>query len=1178
MRANSRSKTIIWLSLFLAIITVMISVMSVLHPVTVSAAKNTKINKLIFVQPYGGDHMQQMQNAVDSQWGGAGTQDANQHEWVYGLNDVMSHVSSNQDTRSKEAIVMWANTSRWLDSEHDALSTFSSYYNRSNLGSDSDSKYRDAHDHIGDTHDHIGDIPSYSGTGFQRMLYGYDYTHQFTFKLWLDANGNEVYGEDYSSNPHSGTDKCTDGTNVDVSGLEPSYNHGDHCQDRHVDKKVPKKDAYGNVVKDIHGNTIMVDYCSEPAHHGHSAHEHCVQKEEHVTRTFHVEGVFEKWRKQYSDLKIYIFEDGPRAKDYLNAEDLSQNHSEMSESLNDAPKKFNEAFKNGASDCLDMFEMLYKSNPYFANGNDAKSGASPNYYYSDETYRSIFHIMWNTVLTLNPNDDPPESINQSLYAVSSSLTSYMNDVLSSSAKEDETVSNTHRLAAASTNYVGNIGAVLGYGDKDYGFNSFITGRQSKTSSVIDYSALLGVENGSHGSNQMYLYARYGYLLADLGLDSTSTRTAYGSPHMIPGVLMFLVYSLSQGISMVFSKIVELLMKLNPFQLFANASTISAGLKSSMANSVTATVPTKILDFVADCYDKLSDLGFVVFPLFLVLFIVSALWWKRGWNSRKDNNSGLWAKAKLLALRLTFLCVGIPLLGSLYTSSLEYVNGYASDTVSSGTQMIATTFVDFKGWAQQYRLSPTVTVNGSNVNLKLESSSNGKGGSKAGQAADASYSDLRRTVANINMATGAVPTTMNWNGYVGKSEQEVLKNALIGTNKAITSDVYKSGASLIQSYMIGDFYTAGTWESDVLTIMSKNHKDKLGRQQGVDEDNAPDNTNTIFEMFGEINTKDSWTGRSYKDNSDIFKQSDDYASKWKNFNILANGGLIACNESGVCKNTLKNTDYVKYTEGRYSGLSHSGTCVDAKLGLSTVSLYNYLSTTFDSGQMIIYSNEKAPSDYTKQQHYAVNLIGSGVSRICYYMSCFSALFVLSIIGVYYAVVMLIANLKRSVSLFMSIPGAMLGSIRSIVNLVVLVCTMVIELLLTMVLYLVVSDLLTAFIEVIENPVTTLVSNALSTTIIGGRVCFVNSVDMTGFLATRSGIMLNLAVTAGLLFVIGFVCKKFAKKFVYAYNLVMELILFHLLSKEVVDVYLHGNVHQDETQTETIFAIAKDVILA
>ena len=1167
MRVNSRSKPIVWLSLLLIIITVMISVLSVLHPVTVSAAKNTKINKLIFVQPYSGDHMQKMENAVESQWSGSGIQDANQHEWVYGLNDVMSHVSSDQDTRDKEAIVIWANTSKWLDSAD--TSTFGSYYNRSNLGSDSDSKYRGPDGTI-------RDVASYNGTGFQRMLYGYDYTYQFTFKLWLDANGNEVYGEDYSSNPNSGTDKCTDGTNVDVSGLEPSYNHGDHCKDRHVDKKIPKTDRDGNEVKDADGNTIMVDYCSEPAHHGHSEHEHCVQKEEQVTRTFHVEGVLEKWRKQYSDLKIYIFEDGPRSKEYLNAEDLSQNHSEMSEQLNDAPKKFNEAFKNGASDCLEMFELLYQSNPYFANGNDAKSGASPNYYYSDETYRSIFHIMWNTILNLNPNDDPPESVNQSLYAVSSSLTSYMNRVLSSSAKEDENVSDTHHLAMATTDYIGNVGAVLGYGDKDYDFNSFITGRQSKTSSVVDYSALLGVENGKNGTNQMYLYARYGYLLADLGLDDTSTRTAYGSPHMIPGVLMFLVFSLSQGISTVFSKIVELLMKLNPFQFFANASTISTLLKSSMSNSVTTSISTKLLDAIAECYDALYDLGFIVFPLFLVLFIVYALWWKRGWNPRKDNNTTIWGKAKLLAIRLTFLCVGIPLLGSLYTGSLEYLNGYASETVSSGTQMVATTFVDFKGWAQQYRLSPTVTVQGTQVGLTLESSSSGTGGSKAGQASDNSYSNLRKTVANINMATGAVPTTMSWDGYIDKSEQEVIKNALIGTNKSITSEVYKAGASLIQSYMIGDFYTAGTWESDVLTTMSKNHKNQLGRQQGVDEENAPDNENTVFEMFGEINSTESWTGRAYKENADIFKRSGDYSTKWKDFNILANGGLKASN------NRAKNTDSVTYTEGLYQNMGHKGTCVDAKLGLSTVSMYNYLSTTFDSGQMTIYSNEKAPSDYTKQQHYAVNLIGSGVLKICYYMSCFSALFVLAIIGVYYAVVMLIANLKRSVSLFMSIPGAMMGSIRSIVSLVVLVFTMVIELLVTMVLYLVVSDMLTAFIEVIENPVTTLVSNALSTTIIGGHMSFIGSVDMTGFLATRSGIMLNLAVTSVLFIFMGIACKKSAKKFVYAYNLVMELILFHLLPKELIDVYLQDGV-QSENQykpqnVETIFAIAKDVILA
>ena len=134
----------------------------------------------------------------------------------------------------------------------------------------------------------------------------------------------------------------------------------------------------------------------------------------------------------------------------------------------------------------------------------------------------------------------------------------MNSVLSSSAQEAEN-NKTHVLMAANTNYVGNAGAFLGYGDKNYNFKSFITGQQSKTSSVIDYSSLIGIEgeNVNTSTNEMYLYARYGYLLSDLGLDSTSTRLSFGSPRMIPGAVMFLVYAISQGISLVFSKAVEL---------------------------------------------------------------------------------------------------------------------------------------------------------------------------------------------------------------------------------------------------------------------------------------------------------------------------------------------------------------------------------------------------------------------------------------------------------------------------------------------------------------------------------------------------------------------------------------------------------------------------------------------
>lgn len=1102
---------------------------SVLHPVSVSAAKNNKINQIIFVQPFSGDHLGQMENAVKSQFENAeGSEDAAQHKWVYSLNNVMNYVSSDQDVRDKQAIVIWANSSKWLGSKDTSM--FSAYFNRSNKGSDSDAN--------------IGDAATYNATGFARMLYGYDYTYEFTFKLWESSDGSgEIYGEDYSPNPYSNVDECKDGFENDVSGLEPAYNHGYHCQDNHIDTLVQAKDAFGNGLVDENGDAIMVDYCSDPTHHGHSEHEHCTQKTEQVTRTFHVKGIIETWREQYSNLKIYVFGDAPRSKEYANSrENLSNDKAEMSEPLNDAPKKFDVALQSGCSDFIGMFETVYGNNPYFVN-ESALKGASPNYYYNDETYRFIFHMMWNTILNLNPNDEPPESIDQSLYSVSSSLTAYMNSVLSSSAQEAEN-NNTHVLMAANTDYVGNAGAFLGYGDKDYSFQSFITGQQSKTSSVIDYSSLIGIEgeNVNTSTNEMYLYARYGYLLSDLGLDSTSTRLTFGSPRMIPGAVMFLVYAISQGISLVFSKAIDILMMLNPFQFFASSTILDSAAINSMHNVVTANIPTKLVTYISDIYDALSNFSMAVaIPLFLVLFIAGALLFKR---------HDTWSKAKTLILRVVFVVVGVPLMGVFYTEMLASVGSFSYNTVSSGTQLVASTFVDFKGWVQQYRLSPlTDSELGTTV---LKSDSVGDGVSKAGEASDDSYTSLRKTAAIINKQTGAV-SSVDWSNF-----NSVLDNVQKWSINGLTEDgnltnkAFSEGASLLQSYLTGDFYTAATWESDVMSLLSKNHKVSMGRQQGVDEDNAPDNTNTVFEMFSETNSTDKWQGRTPTENQNIFKSIGDYSSKWNKFNIFANGGLKASN------NKAKDTNSVEYTAGRFDLAHGSGTCTDAKLGLSTISMYNYLSTTFESGQMIIYSNALAPSDYTKQQHYAVNLIGSGVASILYYMSCFSVLFVTCIIGVYYCVQMIIQNVKRGLKMLMSIPGAMMGSVRSIASFLVLTVMMIVELLVTMVLYMIIAQLLTVFIEVIENPIQSL----LTSVVIGSRFSFVGltNVDLVG---TKLGLFINLAVGTGVVLFVGYLAKKYAKRFVHAYSVVIEyLILRYLISEELRDSYLRREAQCQE----------------
>lgn len=1131
MRTKSRSRPIQFLSLFLAVWTCLLFFLAAVKPLPVLAAKNKKIDGLIMVQPYSDNHMAKMESAVKSQWANEGTLDANQHTWLYSLDDVLSHVSADQEIRSKHPVVIWAaGGTKWLDTKDTA--TFGSYYNRSNIGSDSDAGY---------------EIPNYNGTGFGRMLYGYDYQYKFTWNVWR-VNGQKVYDEDYSANPNSGTDKCKDGSNPNIgANPTPVYtcdsdeqnNHASHaCSDVHD----YEKDASGNYVLDASGNQI--DVCGNPAHHGHSEHEHCSQKTEEVVRTFHVEGVIEKWHKTYPDLKVYIFSTGPRSKEYFANEVLATSQIEMSEELNKNPQAFNQALDSLSPDYIEAFSLMYENNPYFAVGNDSKVGGNPDYYYSDEFYRFIFHMFWNTVLTLNPNDEPPEPIDETIYSLSSSLTAYMNNVLSSSAKEADDGS-THVLGAASTDYVGNAGAFLGYQDSDYGKSSFITGKHSKTSSVIDYQALLGIEgqNAATSTNEMYLYARYGYLLKDLGLDDTSTRLTFGSSRMIPGALMFLVYSISEGIVMVFEKVIGLLQLLNPFQFFKNASSISLAEKTAMTGSSTASISAKLLNFVGRTYDVLSGFGLgVTIPLFLVLFLAGAILFRR-----KDTAD----RAKSLCIRILFVCIGVPVMGALYTSALDNIEDFTATSVSSGTQLVASTFVDFKGWASQYRLSPLQDdINGNGSMEKTVLVSDADDGSKIGQASDASYSKLRRTAVVINKKTGAV-TDVNWSGFALNDVQRWMTHGLTKDGNT-SARAFKQGAALLQSYTMGDFYTAGAFESDTMSALSKKHSDKLGRQQGLDETDSVDNTDTVFEMFSETNTLDSWTGRTNDENVSIFKQSDDYASKWQAFNLFANGGLKADN------NKADDTSNVTYSSGRMNIQHNMGVCPDSKTGLSSVSMYNYLSTTFQDGQMIVYSNKKAASEYTKQQHYAVNLIGSGVARILYYLSCFSCLFVSAIIGVYYAVVLVIQNLKRSVKLLMSIPGAMMGSLQSIVSVVVMCVLMVVELVVTMVVYMFVSELLVTFVQMIEGPVASWVNDAVSTALVGGHVANLGAVNVCAMAGTKLGLFVNLGVSSFGLILLGCFLKHKSYAFVSAYSLCSEyLLLRYVLPESLCDVYLQKN---------------------
>ena len=78
------------------------------------------------------------------------------------------------------------------------------------------------------------------------------------------------------------------------------------------------------------------------------------------------------------------------------------------------------------------------------------------------------------------------------------------------------------------------------------------------------------------------------------------------------------------------------------------------------------------------------------------------------------------------------------------------------------------------------------------------------------------------------------------------------------------------------------------------------------------------------------------------------------------------------------------------------------------GLSKLSMYNYLSTSFDKNSIVVYSPKTSSSENTKQQHYSVNLIGSGAMRYAYGFNLVIVLGVLTLIGFTYSIGMSIKN--------------------------------------------------------------------------------------------------------------------------------------------------------------------------
>lgn len=701
-----------------------------------------------------------------------------------------------------------------------------------------------------------------------------------------------------------------------------------------------------------------------------------------------------------------------------------------------------------------------------------------------------------------------EGIYTSMYDVSTALTAYANNVVGSNTNDKH---DDHKLKEMDDKKPGIAGAYVGYGDSDKGFYGYIASNTAKAVTSSSYDAWLNV--GDNGST--YAYTRYGHLLSDLGLDETGDATGSSMMRSTFGLFMQGTHSVAGFVPTIFEFSLKILRTLNPFRflikdekttykesdyggsadgLFDSGSTSTDGSVESGAGAVDKAITDNahgenaadvtasagalepVVKVMTSIYSGTRAIGFLsIIPLLLVLLLWSML--------MKRDMSGL----KAFVIKFAFIATGVPLCAVLYTGVLDQTLT-AVQTNPAASRLVACTFVDFQSWVQSSRLDLP-----SGVTLKSVGKSNSSGDSTtaAGAASAETLRSLRDITFRINNAVYQFNGLSTSGIGVGNTDAKEAANFNPGMwdnnghlkDNSHDSTVEKQVNGLLQRYRSGDFYQASAWETSVNGALNKYHASELGATPSTS--NANTNDGKVYQMYDETDEATDWMNRTVADNKKIFK-----GQKWNNFNIFSNGALKSDSTAST-----KVDSNITYNSGLGSN-NWTGDMADpaVKGGLSSISMYNYLSSSFDDASISVYSAQKSTSEYTKKAHYAVNLIGSGALRVAYALNCVACLFSFALIGVMYGLGMVISNLKRGISMLMQIPFAMMGAVRGIIQVVMYVFTMCIELLFTVYVYQFVCEFIVIFASVIETPISDLVKQADGMTesvIFGGRFSFLTN---------------------------------------------------------------------------------------
>lgn len=619
-------------------------------------------------------------------------------------------------------------------------------------------------------------------------------------------------------------------------------------------------------------------------------------------------------------------------------------------------------------------------------------------------------------------DDKKERDNYSLYQLASNASSYFSE--KNSPQNDKGM---HENWKPVTSSPASGGSMLGYADPEFSLGNVVGwffAEVSGSSQTVTYETLAAKgDKGNAKYSGMLDYAHFGATNNDLGLDTMSSGIGGQIVSVIGGSIIWILYALALAIGTLFYVIIQFLKLVNPFVWFYSAvAAVNPALAEGMTGGDTGGgALAGLQQWISGWYGLLVDISWqALVPIFIGFLLIGLVMFKK-----MDRGSAI----KKLIVRVVFIGVGLPLVGSMYSSVLGKFDDSVLGQHAGPTRVVLSTYVDFEAWMMNDRLGipdqATVSWNGD-------------------QASPDAMMSVRTSALAINKQSHGATFNGISIGTKANDAESAWKDGTVSGAGSSASDDFKAVFStfgIIGKYIASSEVAASDFESGIkssITQLNESADDK--KSWFVDKDSYGD-----VEDFGE-----------------------EKGPKPVDHPVISTDGTGLTSSRPGKDSTVFTTTGTKASCGFTVGKTPSS------CNLSPLTAYNYLNTGFSPSSLNMYSSNNATSGFTRENHMAVSQVGTGPAKFMYWSNAATVLGSIVLLGFWYAIGMLAGSVKRIFGLVAAVPFATLGAMAAIAKVIVYSMALILEVLVTLFIYQFVSEFLLSVPDIMAGPVSSFMS--------------------------------------------------------------------------------------------------------